>query len=245
MLVATLMLALGPLEKARQGLKHPMLAALAQRGGLEFAAAGFEPPYYMTARKALFGNWLSDQTFTDLFRGKDDTGKSFAIYEALLQQGSGKNRTTVFQGQMYGFATGTGGQAVTVITPDKGLFNFFKPGPGMERVKFEGHPEFEKKFEVYSTDPSGAQALLGSQTLRDRLLQLRARGRLFGYVDGQEALFAITGTDRFEPGSMFKSTAGRDRAKLMFDDVCASLAILKELKAAFGGSSRWTREEVA
>ena len=233
-IAGTLMLALGPLEKARRGLKQPMLEALAVRGGMEYAADNFEPPHYLGTRKALFGGWLSEQTFTDLFRGRDNGGKAFAVYEATLCQGSGKNKTTVFEGQMYGFETGKGGDDVTVITPDKGLFNFFKPGPGMQRVKFENNPEFEKRFEVYSTNPSLAMGLLGSSQLQARLLELRGKnGKVFGYVDGREALFAITGTNRFEPGSMFKATAGQERARLMFDDVCNAMGVLKELRTAF------------
>lgn len=232
-LVGVLFFAFRPVEAARKGLKQPMLAALAARGGMEYAEAGFEPPFYMGARKSLFGSWLSQQTFTDLFRGNDESGKPFAIYEAHLEQGSGKNRTTVFQGQMYGFGRNAGTDT-TVITPDKGLFNFFKPGPGMERVKFDTNPEFEKRFEVYSTNPGKATALLASPTLQNRLLELRGKGKVFAYVGPEEALIAITGGDKFEPGSMFKATAGQDRAKMMFDDVCASLAVLKELRAAFG-----------
>jgi hypothetical protein len=232
-LVGTLMAAFAPLEKVRKGLKQPMLSALAARGGMEYAASGFEPPFYVGARKSLFGSWLSDQTFTDLFRGKDEAGKAFAIYEATLEQGSGKSRTTIFQGQMYGFERG-GGADTTVITPDRGLFNFFKPGAGMERVKFDSNPEFEKRFEVYSSNPGAAAAMLASPTLQNRLLELRGKGKVFAYVGPGEALVAITGGDKFEPGSMFKATAGQERARMMFDDVCGSLAILKELRAAFG-----------
>ncbi|MBX7248562.1 MAG: DUF3137 domain-containing protein [Caulobacteraceae bacterium] len=232
-LVGVLIFAFRPVEAARRGLKQPMLTALALRGGLEYVDSGFEPPFYMGVRKSLFGSWLSEQTFTDLFRGRDEAGKPFAIYEAHLQQGSGKNRTTVFQGQMYGFGR-AGGAGVTVITPDKGLFNFFKPEPGMQRIKFEANPEFEKRFEVYSTNPGEATSLLASPTLQNRLLELRGKGKVFAYVGPEEALIAITGGDRFEPGSMFKATDGRDRARMMFDDVCGSLAILKELRAAFG-----------
>jgi hypothetical protein len=232
--IGTLIFAFRPLEAAKKGLKLPMLTALASRGGMEYAAANFQPPFYAGARKALFGSWLSEQTFTDLFSGKDETGKAFAVYEAHLEQGSGKNRTTVFQGQMYGFETTKTGTDTVVVTPDKGLFNFFKPGPGMERVKFESNPEFEKRFEVYSTNPSLANGLLGSTTLQNRLLELRGKGKVFAFVGPGEALFAITGADRFEPGSMFKATAGQERARLMFDDVCGSLAILKELRATFG-----------
>lgn len=233
-IVATFIFCLRPIDKVRKGLKQPMLEALAGRGGMQYAAAGFEPPFYMGARKALFGAWLSDQTFTDLFRGEDEHGRPFAFYEAHLEQGSGKNKSTVFQGQMYGFATSGGGQDAIVIVPDRGMFNFFKPGKGMERIKFESHPEFEKRFEVYAANPSKAMGVLGSQQLRERLLALRGKGKLFAYVDGDEALFAITGKDRFEPGSMFKATDGQQRARLMFDDVCGSVALLKELRAAFG-----------
>ncbi len=232
-LVATLIFAYRPIEKVKRGLKQPMLESLAARGGMSYAAEGFEPPFYASARKSLFGSWLSDETFTDLFRGQDERGRPFAFYEAHLQSGNDKNKSTVFQGQMYGFSTG-GGEDALVIVPDRGMFNFFKPASGMQRVKFESHPEFEKRFEVYATNPSRAMAVLGSQQLRDRLLALRGKGKLFGYVDGQDALFAVTGKDRFEPGSMFKAQDGQHRARLMFDDVCASLAVLKELRAAFG-----------
>lgn len=233
--VGVMFLALGPLEKARKSLKQPVLEALAARGGMAYFADRFEPPFYVGVRKALFGGWLSDQTFTDLFQGKFDDGKGFALYEATLCQGSGKNKQTIFQGQMYGFETGAGSGDVTVITPDKGLFNFFKPGPGMQRVKFDSNPEFEKRFEVYSTNPSRATGLFGSPTLQARLLELRGRnGKVFGYIGPNEVLFAITGTDRFEPGSMFKAIDGQARVKLMFDDVCGEIALLKELRAAFG-----------
>ncbi len=234
-IAGSVILALGPLEKTRKGLKQPVLEALAARGGMAYHADKFEPPFYIGTRKALFGGWLSDQVFTDLFQGKFDDGKGFAVYEATLSTGSGKNKQVIFQGQMYGFETGKGAADVTVITPDKGLFNFFKPGAGMQSVKFDSNPEFEKRFEVYSTNPSIAMGLLGSPTLQARLLELRGRnGKVFGYVGPNEVLFAITGADRFEPGSMFKSVEGQARAKMMFDDVCNAIAILKELRAAFG-----------
>jgi len=233
--VGTLFLAMAPLDKARKGLKHPVLEALAVRGGMAYFADRFEPPFYVGVRKALFGSWLSDQQFTDLFQGRFEDGKAFAVYEALLSTGSGKNKQTIFQGQMYGFETGKGSGDLTVITPDKGLFNFFKPAAGMERVKFESNPEFEKRFEVYSTNPSIATGLFGSSALQARLLELRGKnGKIFGYIGPNEVLFAITGGDRFEPGSMFKATDGQERARLMFDDVCSALALLKELRAAFG-----------
>ena len=47
-------------------------------------------------------------------------------------------------------------------------------------------------------------------------------------------MVAATGKDRFEPGSMLRYRPGEDRVKLMFDDVCASLDLLRELKRTLG-----------
>lgn len=233
-LVGAYMFAHGPLNKARQGLKLPVLRALAAQGNLQYQDTGFSPPGYVAAEKSLFGGWLSRTTFSDLFKGVDEHGREVAVYEALLERRQGKNTITVFRGQVYAFKRGGASQGITVLVPDRGMFNFFKPAKGMERVKFSDHPEFEKRFEVYSSAPAEAQALLGSVTARERLLALRAKGQLFAFIAPDEAFFAVTGKDRFEPGSMFKSTSGHDRTKLMFDEVCESMAVLKELRATYG-----------
>jgi Protein of unknown function (DUF3137) len=229
-LVAAIMFAINPLTKAGQALKHPVLEELAQKGGLTYLSTGFEPPVYADARKALFGNWLSGQTFTDLFHGTDAEGHRFALYEGNLTRKQGKNTVTIFSGQMYAFQRRRGGGSEIVIVPDRGLFNFFKPLSGMERVKFESDPDFEKRFEVYACQPHEAMALLGSD-VRRKLLELRQAGRVFAYVGPEDIFIAATGKDKFEAGSMFRSVAGEQRVRAMFDDVCASLAHLRALKA--------------
>ncbi len=52
------------------------------------------------------------------------------------------------------------------------------------------------------------------------------------YVGPGDALVAIPGRNRFEPGSMFRSRSGEQRVRFMFDDLCASLATLRSLKAS-------------
>jgi hypothetical protein len=104
----------------------------------------------------------------------------------------------------------------------------------MERVRIEGDEAFEKKFEVYSTHPMEARELLFDTAFRTRLVGLRENGRVFVYVGPEEALVAAKGKDRFEPGSMLRSKPGEERVKLMFDDVCASLDLLRALKAKLG-----------
>lgn len=230
-LIGGIILALGPLTKAGEALKHPVLETLAGKGGMEYLATGFDPPVYPDARKALFGSWLSGQTFGDLFHGKDAEGRRYAFYEGTLTRKQGKNTVTIFSGQMYAFQRRSRSGGEIAIVPDRGLFNFFKPGKGMERVKFEGDPAFEKKFEVYAIHPHEALALLGTDA-RAKLLELRQAGRVFAYVGPEDAFVAATGKNKFEPGSMFRSRSGEERVKAMFDDVCAALSVLRGLKAA-------------
>lgn len=228
--VTAIILAVNALSKAGQALKLPALEELARMGGLTYMPTGFDPPVYPDARKALFGNWLSGQTFTDLFHGTDGEGHRFAVYEGNLTRKQGKNSVTIFSGQMYAFQRRRRSGSEIVIVPDRGLFNFFKPLSGMERVKFEGDPDFEKRFEVYAYQPHEALALLGSDARR-KLLELRQAGRVFAYVGPEDIFIAATGKDKFEAGSMFRATAGQERVRRMFDEVCASLAVLRGLKA--------------
>lgn len=228
-IIGGLILAILPLSRAGEGLKHPLLETLAGQGGMQYLPSGFDPPVYPEARNTLFGSWLSGQTFTDLFHGTDADGKRFALYEACLTRKSGKSTVTIFTGQVYAFQRRSRGGGTIAIVPDRGLFNFFKPAKGMERVKFDGDPDFEKKFEVYASHPSEALGLLGSDARR-QLLQLRQAGRVFAYAGPEDILVAAWGKNRFEAGSMFRSIAGEARARKMFDEVCESLGVLRALK---------------
>ncbi|HEY0130429.1 MAG TPA: DUF3137 domain-containing protein, partial [Allosphingosinicella sp.] len=188
-----------------------------------------------SARALLFGGGgFSSETYTDLFNGTDEEGRGFAVYEACLQRRVGKNTHIVFSGQMYAVQRRPGAEGHTAIVPDKKIFNFWKPARDMERVRIEGDEAFEKKFEVYSTHPMEARELLFDTAFRTRLVGLRENGRVFVYVGPEEALVAAKGKDRFEPGSMLRSKPGEERVKLMFDDVCASLDLLRALKAKLG-----------
>jgi hypothetical protein len=233
-LVFGIILGWAALSKVGEALKAPVLQALAAKAGIEYLESGFSPPAYPEAQKALFGSWLNRQTFTDLFHGKDEEGRNFAVYEALLQRSSGKSEQTVFRGQVYAIERRPSSGATTVIVPDRGLFNFMKPMSGLQRVETGSDPEFEKRFETYSTSEPEARQLLFDSDLRRRLLDMRQNGRVFVYVGPADALVAATGPDRFEPGSMLRGRPGEDRVRSMVDDVCAALATLRALKAKLG-----------
>lgn len=234
-LVAAIVAAIAPLAAAKEGLKLPVLEEIARKAGMEYLPGDFAPPAFASACRILFGGGgFSSQTFTDLFNGTDEAGKGLGVYEACLQRRSGKNTYTVFSGQIYAIQRRPGAQGQTAIVPDRKLLNFWKPASDMERVRIEGDEAFEKKFEVYSTHPMEARELLFDTAFRARLLELRKTGRVFVYAGPEEALVAATGRDRFEPGSMLRSRPGEERVRLMFDEVCASLALLREIKAKLG-----------
>lgn len=235
LLAVTIMAAIAPLMTAKEGLKHPVLGEVARKAGMEYFASDFVPPVFGSARSLLFGGGgFSSETYTDLFNGMGEEGRGFAVYEASLQRRAGKNTYSVFCGQMYALQRRPGAQGRTAIVPDKKLFNFWKPASDMERVRIEGDEAFEKAFEVYSSRPMEARELLFDSGFRSKLLDLRKSGRVCVYVGPEEALIAVNGRDRFEPGSMLRSKPGEQRVRAMFDDVCDSLGLLRELKTKLG-----------
>jgi hypothetical protein len=234
-LIGTVVAAMGPLMAAKEGLKHPVLEEVAKKAGLEYIPSGFVPPAFGSARELLFGGGgFSSETYSDLFNGTDEEGRGLAVYEACLQRRAGKNSYVVFSGQIYAIQRRPGPNGHIAIVPDRKILNFWKPASDMGRVRIEGDPAFEKKFEVYATDEMEARQLLFDSAFRARLLELRKNGRVFVYAGPEEALVAATGKDRFEPGSMLRSRPGKERVRGMFDDVCESLALLGELKAKLG-----------
>ncbi|HEX9965178.1 MAG TPA: DUF3137 domain-containing protein [Allosphingosinicella sp.] len=234
-LVGTFIAAAAPLMAAKEGLKHPVLEEVARKAGLEYIPSEFTPPALPSACALLFGGGgFCSETYTDLFNGTDEEGRGFAVYEATLQRRAGKNTYSVFSGQMYAIQRRPGAKGETAIVPDRSILNFWKPASDMERVRIDGDEAFESKFEVYATDPMEARELLFDSAFRGRLLELREKGRVFVYAGPEEALVAASGDDRFEPGSMLRFRPGEERVRLMFDDVCASLELLRDLKAKLG-----------
>ena len=230
-LLAAFVVASLPLMGVKEGLKHPVLEALAGIAGMEFLPAQFVPPVFDRARRLLFGGGgFSSSTFTDLFNGTGEEGRGCAVYEACLQRRAGRNTYTVFQGQMYALQRRGVAEAWTLIVPDRKLLNFWKPASDMERVPVEEDEAFERRFEVYATNHAAARGLVDAP-LRALLLELRQSGRVFVYAGPEDALVAVWGKDRFEPGSMLRSRPAGVRVRAMFDDVRRSLDTLERLKA--------------
>lgn len=234
LVIGTGAFAMASLSRVGEALKRPVLTAIAAKAGLDYMEGNFSPPVYPEARRALFGGWLSQESFTDLFHGKDEQGHNFAFYEAKLVRGSGKNRHTIFRGQVYATERNAPADGTTVILPDHGLFNFFEPHGGMARVAIDSDPDFERKFQVYSTSEMAARRLLFDSAFRALLISLAAGGHVFVFVGPDNSLVAAAGPNRFEPSSLLRNVSGKDRIRAMLDDVCASVALMREFKAKLG-----------
>lgn len=221
------------LARATEKLKVPVLERIAARAGMEYFERGFTPPVYAEAGKALFGSRLSSQVFTDLFNGSDGDGRACAVYEARLERGSGRNKHLVFTGQVYALQRRFKAVGETIVIPDRGLLNIFKPARGTERVDFDETGEFAHRFEVYATAPAEAKMLL-DPALRGLLLSLREKGRVLAWFGGDQVMIATVGKNRFEPGSLLRPIPGPRRVRAMLEDVCAALATLRQLQAKVG-----------
>lgn len=223
-----------PIAKVGRDLKLPVLETLAGQAGLTYVPSGFAPPVYEDAHGSLFGTRLSHRYFSDLFQGTDAEGRRFAIYEAYLTRSSGRTTQVVFTGQVYAFQRSRRSGGPIVVVPDWGIANFFNSVPGMERVKFDSDPEFERTFEVFAERPHEALAFLGTEARR-KFLEWRQGGRVMAWIGPEDVLVGMVGKDRFEAGSMFRGRSGEERVRKMFDDLCASLATLRTLKASLDG----------
>ncbi|WP_296815908.1 DUF3137 domain-containing protein [Brevundimonas sp.] len=221
-----------PLTKAGNSLKHPVLQAVCSTRGMSYTPENFVGDGY-EGLHPVFGKPTS-RTFSDRFAGEDN-GRSFAFYEANLVTGSGKSRQEIFNGMVFTASRGSGLVGETVVAPDRGLLNVFKPGKGMERVKFDD-AEFERYFEVYSTQPDEARSLI-NPIVQAKLKEWRGKkGKLYARIAGDQVAIAFheSGKNRFEPGPMLKSVPGRERVRNICADVDRSMDQLRDIVRHLG-----------
>lgn len=231
-LFVTLWLAFKPMRKLGGQIKHPVLETIARRSGMTYQESGFQPAGSAQAHKALFSG-AGQSNYTDCFSGERD-GRAFCVYEANISQKTGGNSEMageMFAGQVYWFRRKSSVGEIAIV-PDRGVFRFFKPGKGLELVKFPDDAEFEKRFDVYAANEADARAVL-TPPVRQQLLAWRGKEPLFAHLMGDEALVAISGNNLFEP-TLKKKTTPEETARGLYNDVQGCTGRLAELDAALG-----------
>lgn len=218
------------LRKYAKEAKAMLVAPVAEKFGLDFVSEPGPQPIAATIHKhGLLPSW-DRSTFQDRITGTRN-GVDFEFFEANLIQrrtsrdSNGRTRTswvTVFQGQCLNFKFHKNFAGRTTVLRDAGFLNRFGGARGMNRVRLES-PDFEKAFEVYSTDQVEARFLLTPDFMQ-RLVDLEqvfhGAGLRCAFVDGA-ILIALEGGDLFEPGSMFTPLDNPERVRDLLDDFAA------------------------
>ena len=219
-------IAIIPLEKVREASKQAVIASLCKPLGITYVEKNFEAPAWKSFNELHLVPTPSDAAFEDHFSGAHG-GVAFALCEATLSQGSGKNRHQVFHGQVVQLITQRRLYGTTVILRDSGWLDRFECPAGLKKVGLED-PEFEKIFEVFGTDQVEAREIL-TPTFMQELVDLEksyaGQHLRCGFVGG-DVLVAIEGPDRFEVGAMFSTLVDKGRVAGVAHDIEAIFSLI-------------------
>lgn len=155
------------------------------------------------------------------------------LEQVELVRGSGKHRTTVFQGLIVLLDVGKRFTGITVIRRDAGTMgNWFTSRDGYgETVRLED-PVFEERYEVYSSDQVQARYLL-TTSFMERLMQLEQLfdSKLTASFSNQKLLIMLPSTKRwFEPSSMLRPATFIEDAAMVLEQMRLLFQIVTILK---------------
>tara|TARA_R110000803_G_scaffold149006_1_gene214429 strand:- start:1076 stop:2110 length:1035 start_codon:yes stop_codon:yes gene_type:complete len=220
--------------------KTLLVTPVARQFALSFnEAPGQVASIYRHHEVGIVPDWDRDN-YEDLITGTRK-GVDFELFEAHLEErrrstdSKGRTQTrwvTVFRGQCLRFAFHKAFHGRTLVTRDAGFFNRFGGGNGLQRAMLED-PEFERIFEVYTTDQVESRYLL-TPDLMQKLVDMEKvfhGGKLKCCFDDGELLITLQGSDLFEPGSMFKRLDDPERVRELLSDFAAVFNIIDAVMA--------------
>ncbi|HCC07715.1 MAG TPA: hypothetical protein DEP72_06120 [Clostridiales bacterium] len=182
--------------------------------------------------------FVLDEEYLEKVQERKGTSIEFSEIDAQRESGSGKNRTVVriFKGLFFIADYNKNFSGFTKVLPDnkkKWLFG------GKDRVALED-PEFEKFFEVYSTDQIEARYIL-TPSLMDRLKKFKLKtGRpVYASFKADKIHIAIEyNRNLFEP-DVFKSLYDFAPMQQYFEDLQFAISIVDELNL---NTRIWSKE---
>jgi len=213
------------MHKASSSFKQQHIARTAKFLGLEHQASDFAAVKFDDFTQLNLAPAGDRQRFSNLISGTHK-GTEFLIYEAFIEErrtrivtdGKGKTRTetywvTVFDGQLLYSPFPVKFACTTIIARDQGWFNFKgRFGKSMKPMGL-ADPEFEKLFEVYTTDQVEGRFLV-NPTFMVRLMNLETNNknrRLSAAFFDQSVFVALQGKTgfvaRLEDDSTARSTS--------------------------------------
>ena len=191
----------------------PVLEELAAEGGAGISAERLRAASLRRRPADLLfgGGGFSSQPFTDLFNGTDAEGRGYRGLRGLPAAPAGKNTYVVFSGQIYAIQRRPGAQGHTAIVPDREAAQLLEAG----RATWSGsgsRATRRSRRSSKSIPPTRWRRASCCSTRAFRAPPARAEEGGPGaasMLGPDEALVAATGKDRFEPGCMLRSRAGR------------------------------------
>jgi hypothetical protein len=240
------------LEPIRRQTKTLLVEPVSRQFGLGFETDPTRPAEIDLCRELGLTPSYDRAKFEDRLSGERG-GAPFVLFEAHLEERrtttDSKGRTTttwvtVFRGQCLKVRFPKPFSGVTRVYRDAGLFNgFLSIGRGNERVRLED-PEFEKAFQVFSTDQIEARFIL-TPDFMERLLGLESAfgGRsLRCAFSGGDMVLAVEGRRLFEAGSMSKPLNDLNRIRTILQDFAAVFLLIDAVSRRAGAtpSSRAT-----
>jgi hypothetical protein len=199
--------------------------------GITYLPKGSEAPAYDEFLRLNLLPRPTGRTFQDFFSGQRDK-VTFELCQAVLSQGSGRSRRTVFSGQVLRLGTPKRMSSTTVVLRHFNLLtSSFTCPTGLARVGLED-PVFEKAFEAYGTDQVEAREIL-TPTVMQELVNLETAygGEKLrcAFVDG-DILIALESGLHFGFGSMFRSLVDRERAEAIAHDIQQVFSLIDAFK---------------
>ncbi|HUO11415.1 MAG TPA: DUF3137 domain-containing protein, partial [Caulobacteraceae bacterium] len=215
LVIATIVLAIAlgywPLANVAKKAKVGVIQALCQPLGVTYAPDGRDAPAWDDFLRLRLLPRPEDKTFQDFFHGRRGQ-VDFVLCEANLMQGSGKNRHTVFHGQLFCLQTPRSRTGTTVCLRNTGWFKSFECPQGLRAVGLED-PRFNQHFAVFGSDQVEAREVL-TPAFMEQLNQLEGvyvGGHIRCAFDQSLLLIALEGPNRFEIGSMFTTLVDQSR----------------------------------
>jgi len=173
-----------------------------------------------------------DKSFQDFFTGRRGA-VDFAICEANLTQGSGKNRHVVFHGQLFCLSTPRRLGSTTVVLRNAGWLKSFECPTGLKAVGLED-PKFNQTFAVFGSDQVEAREILTPAFMQElnNLESVYQGAHIRCAFDQAMLLIALEGPNRFEVGSMFSSLVDRSRVEIIARNIDQVFKLIDEFQGA-------------
>jgi hypothetical protein len=229
---AAIWLGYRPLAKVARDAKLGVIQSLCAPLGLSYRLDGGDPQAWNDYLSLRLLPHHDSHTFRDFFAGRRGDG-DFALCQATLIAGSGKNRRTVFQGQLFCLSSARSRASTTVVLRNSGWLNRFEQPNGLRAIGLED-PNFNKLFCVFGADQVEAREIL-TPTFMQRLVDLEAAyagHHLRCAFEGAQLLIAIEGPYRFDIGSMFSSLENPARVEAIARDIEQVFKTIDEFHAA-------------